>query len=216
MIKCSTYFLSSWGNDTRLFVHKRLWGILLLICIQFLKVNSTWRRVRYNRARLPFHKLTEQSKHLSFLLTSFHPLLQLVTSWCKCPCGINAWTSSKLHRCSHADFSHNTANYNSKKKLKQKDFRWAYILLMFPKWRPKIQSKKILQLFSSATHLTVVPLWSTLLGRKKNNTSCQIRGGIKSEIERSQNNCAKMDFPNIFIWNTIGAYSFLVHTDKVF
>lgn len=169
-------FLQSWGNNTGLFVHKQLWGILLLICIQFLKVNSTWRRVRYNRACLPFHKLTEQSKHLSFLLLSFHPVLQFVTSYCNSPCQINAWTSSKLHRRSHVDFS-DTANCNSKKKT-EIDFTWAYILFMFLKQRPNIQSKKILQLFSSATHPTAVPLWSTQLRRKKNG------GFLSNERER--------------------------------
>lgn len=160
MIRKSNYFLNSWGNNTRLFAHKQLWGILLLICIQFLKVNSTGRRMRYNRACLPFHKLTEQSKHLSFLSTTFHLLLQLVTSCCKFPCQINAWTCSKLHWHLHVDFS-GTTNYNSKEKMKWKDFSWAYVLLMLLKWRPQIQSKKPLQLLSSATHLTVVLLWST-------------------------------------------------------
>jgi len=46
-------------------------------------------------------------------------------------------------------------------------------------------------LFSSATDLTVVPLRSTQLRRKKNETFCHRRGGIKSETQRYQKSCAK-------------------------
>lgn len=63
----------------------------------------------------------------------------------------------------------------ARKKLK--DFGWPYILLMVHKWRPKILSKKIHQLSSSAIHLTVVPLWST----QGKNTFCHVRGGINQK-----------------------------------
>lgn len=172
MIKCSIQIIS-WTlgeNNTRLFVHKQLWGISLLICIQFLKVKSTWRRVRYNRAHLSFHKLTAQSKHLPSLLTNLHPLPQLVTSCCKFPCQTNARTSSNstdVHIWTSVVLQIITARIHWNRKFSDR----LIFTECFPDQDPKFTVKKTTHWAVEVQLLSWLPLWSTYLRRKKNNTS---------------------------------------------
>lgn len=58
---------------------------------------------------------------------------------------------------------------------------------------------RVKKYFSCSAQLLIWPWFlygAHRWGEKRMVAFCQIRGSVKSETERSQNNCAKMDFPN--------------------